>query len=210
MARCRPLFFSAAALLLLGGAHRALAQIEVTPRVGAYLPMGTLLAETDSASGATVKRRQVGTLLVGVGLSAGLSERIGLQAAISLAPSQIAITTTRSTRDVGAAVVLGNLRGIYYLTPRSGRLGLHVGTGIGLIERLGGPWRDVAGTTDLGLASSIGGRGGVVDGIRYTFELEHYMTWVGFNDVEPVSETSGRIHHDVLLSLGLVITVADR
>lgn len=211
MPRPHRLVLTAATLILLaGGAQRAAAQIEITPRVGAYLPLGTLLAETDSSSGAELERRQVGTILVGVGLGAGLSKRVGLQATVAFAPSQVAVTGARTTEDIGAGIVLASLRGIYYMSPPTSRLGLYVGTGIGLIERLGGPWRGVAGTTDVGLASSIGGRGGVIgSGIRFAFELEHYMTWVGFNGVEPVRETNGRLHHDVLFSLGLVITVAD-
>lgn len=212
MPRLHRLALAAASVtLLVGGAQVAAAQVEITPRVGAYLPLGKLLAETDIASGAPLERRQVGTLLVGLGVGVGLTERIGLQATAAFAPSQVAVTGARTTEDIGAGIVLASLRGIYHLSPRASLLGLHVGTGIGLIERLGGPWREVAGTTDFGLASAIGGRGGLVagSGIRFMFELEHYMTWVGFRGVEQVPETGGRLHHDVLFTLGMVITVAD-
>lgn len=209
MSRIHPLMLAATVVLLaLGRAPSAIAQIEITPHVGLYVPLGTLVDEA-SLTSATLVKRQVGTVMVGTRVYAGLAERVGLRGTIAYAPTQVAVTTVSSTEDIGAGIVLASLRGTYFLTPRTSRLSLHIGSGIGVVDRHGRPWRGIGGTTDLALASSIGGQGGVEgSSIRITFELEHYLTRAQFDGAEHPQKTTSSLHHDLLLSLGIAIAVS--
>lgn len=199
------------AVVGVGAAQPLIAQtaFEATPLVGIYIPLGALVDE-GPLDAPPLRKRHIGTLLIGFRSGARINPHVGVEASIAYTPSMVAVTDARSTVDRGAGVVLANLRAPFSITADSwvGPWQFHVAPGVGLVSRHGEVWSQYDGTTDVAAVLAFGARVGTPESvIHFRLEVEDYITWAQFT-----RETATRslLHHDLLWSMGIGIPMGGR
>jgi hypothetical protein len=114
--------------------------------------------------------------------------------------------------DQSANLVLASMRAVFRLSTEGPRkVGFHLGSGIGLVNRGGDAWADTPQGTAFAFVASAGGRAQLNPrrGISFRLELEDYISWARFR-LEPGSQSRGRPYHDLIWSLGLNIPLSVR
>jgi hypothetical protein len=196
------------AVLFAGGALlplRANAQmVELTPHTGMYTPVGLLVegvAETDNSF---VRRKQLGSLMIGTRMTMRANHTFGLEGSLAYSPSLVAITDRDQTVDVGGAVTFASIRPVLRVhgTAARGMWSFHLAPGVGLVHRSGSAWNGTSGTTDRAFVLAGGWRLGRSRS-AFRFDIEDYITRAAFHDASVRS--APRLHHDVIWSFGLSI-----
>lgn len=197
-----------AAALALNPAPLA-AQLEIGPTLGVFWPIGGW--SHDDASG-NVERRQLAATLLGARVALWTSRRLGLEATVGYAPSQVAVSTVDRTQDITSGVVLGSLRALAHLfTLNDVRPGayrtswaFYGGAGVGFVARGGSAWENHTGTTYPTAVLNFETRTHLVGPVNLRVMLEDYVAAPTFNEGQP-GETRSRVHHDLILTFMAVV-----
>jgi hypothetical protein len=175
----------------------------VTPNVGMYIPMGSLIVDP------TVRLRPVAAVAVGARVAHALSSRWSLEGAATWSPNLVAQSDWKATVDLEGGVVFGSARGRLYLNrmvPR-GEVAVTLVSGVGLVHRYGDAWTGMTGTTDAALVLGGGLRySEAASGFSFTMDVENFMTRTGYNDSSG-RQYVGQLQSDVLISFGISIDV---
>ncbi len=191
--------------LVAAAPHPARAQVEITPAMGIYWPVG-LLVDGDIANGGE-ERRQVAAGLVGVRMGVWPGRRLGLEGGIAFSPSQVAVTRSTGTEDVTGGVLLMHARAVASLSPPAAPWAFHLGAGVGLVHRSGSAWQTTLGGTAPALALGFGARSRMRrSNLALRLELEDYILFNQFDQGLP-NTTGARIHHDFVWSMGLTVPI---
>jgi hypothetical protein len=191
-----------AAALMLPTALEAQTRIEVTPRIGAYLPFGFLAKAVDPQPDFRGKR-QVGTVAAGV-LGSIFWNNTKLEAGVDFAPSLVAWTDEDGTRDISARVVLMNVRvGRVFQIDETWSADLAVGGG--LIARGGEAWQRTGGSLDRALTAALGAGFEIVPGVTFRVAGDLYVTKLRYTDADVAEHTPWR--HELFFTTGIGIPI---
>jgi len=135
-------------------------RISLNPSIGLYIPTQDLIS---AASTGTTDFKQDMALTIGGRLAVWFGQRIGIEGVGNYVPSKLnfqlsSTGVTQSTTD--ANLFAGSGRLIVYLIPASSPLNLSVSGGVGVVNRSGTAYANVAQKTDVGFS------GGAALGIR--------------------------------------------
>ncbi len=193
-----------------------LAQIEIGPHIGFYLPAGPLIK--DSSPNGVIEKRQQGAILVGASGLFMATERLGVAANVTFAPSAVAVSDSFGTTDKSAVLVLADARLVALLTPLGALWSLYVGAGAGVVSRGGSVWAYSSGVTEPTFVASVSA-GTPLYGLRVArhrpyppprvvlrMELADRISRAQFDKGLP-TETAPRTHHDVTFSVIFAIRV---
>lgn len=187
------------------------AQVEFVPTLGYYWPLGGWTQQLDDGSGSPPLRRQLSAGLLGTRLSVRLSDRIALEGTLGATPSQVALSNANGTIDYHGRVVLASARAVFKAAtlidgPRHDRVrwDLLLSAGVGLVHRAGTAWENTSGVTAPALVLATGVGAGA-----FRVTIEDYVSWAQF-DGGLTSQTRGRLHHDVIGSLGFALRLGGR
>jgi hypothetical protein len=184
---------------------RVAAQLEISPALGIYMPVGALI-EDDVSNGGEV-RRQLGAPLIAFRLTAWPRARLRLEGSAAFSPSQVAVSRAGSTADFASGVMLASARAVVAIGSRTATWAFHAGAGLGVVSRGGSVWADTRGTTAPVAVLAAGARTGVRQtSLAIRLELEDYVASAQLDRGLP-TETRARIHHDLLWSLGISVPV---
>jgi hypothetical protein len=184
-------------------------QIQLVPALGYYLPVGGWTQEADDPSGFPPLRRQLSALVFETRIEVWTSKRFVIQGTVAATPSQVAVSTATGTTDHNGGVFLASARAAMKLGtlvdgPAHDEVhwDLMLSGGLGIVHRSGVAWQNTSGVTapTLLLGSDL-----VVGGFRLT--VEDYVSWARFNG-NFSTQTRARMHHDVIVSLGMAVRVA--
>lgn len=184
----------------------ARAQVEIGPRLGAYVPVGALIREPDFDPGGGFEKRQISAAFLGVVATAWVFRRLALEVNLAASPSGVAVTDSAAVSDKVATVFLASTRVLIALSKERT---FYVGVGMGLVARSGSVWSYANGATAPAGVLAVGTRATLTPSVRMRFEIEDYVSRAQFDQGLP-SETRARAHHDVLVSLGVVVSVNGR
>jgi hypothetical protein len=196
---------SLAILLAAAAPQSVAAQIEITPALGMYWPVGDLFTGDLDNGGET--RQQVAAGMIGFRLAAWPTRRIGLEGGLSFSPSQVAVSRASGTRDITGSVVLANARAVVALSPRSAIWGFHAAAGVGVVHRSGSAWETTLGGTSPALTLAFGARSRMRrTNVTMRLELEDYILFDQFD--QGLSYTTGaRVHHEVMWVVGVNVPI---
>ena len=183
-------------------------EIEVTPSIGMYIPVGLLVEGHDVTDNSAVRRRQLGALLIGASIGLNTTRTLGIELSGTYSPTMVAITDRDSTLDISAGVLMASLRGVARVSGKfsRGRWGFYVAPGIGVVRRHGVAWSESAGTTDRAVVLAGGARLGKLNSSRaFRFDVTNYITRASFE--HSTERSPPRIHHDVVWSFGVALPV---
>ena len=185
------------ALALVAAPKASEAQVSVTPFVGYYAPLGTLLKDGDTEVGSTQ-----GAMVFGGRLGLATPGPWGFEASVAYSDAGL---------EAGSAEVDGNVmilsgRALY----RLGGLGpsgtLHAGAGLAYVMRGGDFWDEVAeaevdGIDDFGGTIGLGAKFSLSQMMSIRVDVEDFI-YSGeiHNDVDATEST---LQNDLMLSAGL-------
>lgn len=201
------LLLVACAAFLVPGAARAQV-IEITPKVGMYIPVGLLVEGRDITDNSFVRRRQLGALLIGASIGLRPTRTLGVEVVGSYVPTMVAITDRDSTLDIRSNVMMASIRGVARVSGKMsrGEWGFFVAPGIGVVRRHGVAWSESAGTTDRALVIAGGARLGKLNSSSaFRFDVTDYITRASFE--HSTERSAPRIHHDVVWSFGIAVPI---
>jgi outer membrane protein with beta-barrel domain len=134
-------------VLLVAGVQPVTAQrISIAPNIGVYVPTTELVK---AASGEEFKQEI--SITVGGRLGVAVSDRLGLEFTGAYAPSDLKISATGvSDQAADANIFTGSGRISYQLIPLTSPIGFVVTGGVGVINRSGDFYANVADKTDIG------------------------------------------------------------
>jgi hypothetical protein len=179
--------------------------VELGPRLGIYLPSGSVVKEGAGTS-AGVEKQQVPGPIIGLQGLAWVKPWLGIEAAAVLSPSMVAVTDSSGTGDHTSTVVLANIRAIVPITSRRAMWSFNLGAGVGLVTRSGDVWNYQNGATAQTWVFSFGGQTPLSPNLHMRFEFEDNYSTAQFDKGLP-TETAPRAHHDFLLAIALEIRV---
>jgi outer membrane protein with beta-barrel domain len=189
-------------VLLAVGVHPLMAQrISIAPNIGVYVPTTELVK---AASGQDFKQEISITLGGRVGLQLG--SRLGLEFTGNYAPGNLKITQSGfSDQSQDANIFTGSGRLSYQLLPSSSPLGFQLTGGVGVINRSGDFYANVANKTDVGATVGATARFRLGSLLRLQVSAEDYV-------YKPKAEIPGfspsdekKTQNDVHLSFGVGI-----
>lgn len=168
---------------------------------GYFLPTGDILAAPDVADPIS----QQDAMVIGGRVSMIFNGTWGAEFSLGYAGSGV----EDSDDQVDGSLMLFSLRALY-MFPAGDKLRLYGALGLGHILRQGDAWdegtgldeeekNDYTGTLALGLRYPIGDR------LRFRAELEDYLYTAKFDT--GLGETEGQFQHDLVLSVGLHLTI---
>ncbi|MBI4544919.1 MAG: hypothetical protein HY703_06985 [Gemmatimonadetes bacterium] len=176
---------------------------EVSPHVGLYVSVGALVDEPARGAVGEDRRRHVGSPVVGARMALRTNRLLRLEGSVGYSAGLVAVTDSASTRDWGAGVAFASLRGLLGIRSpaRRGQWSIHGLSGIGVVSRHGAAWSGTRGTTDAALVVGAGaGLSLARSRGNFRLELEDYITEAEF--ARAGGRTRGRVHHDILWSIG--------
>jgi outer membrane protein with beta-barrel domain len=134
-------------VLLVAGVQPVTAQrISIAPNIGVYVPTTELVK---AASGEEFKQEI--SITVGGRLGVAVSDRLGLEFTGAYAPSDLKISATGvGDQAADANIFTGSGRISYQLIPLTSPIGFVVTGGVGVINRSGDFYANVADKTDIG------------------------------------------------------------
>jgi len=172
------------------------AQAELGPRMGVYLPSGSLVKEGKSYQGGPIELQQVGAPLIGVQGMVWVRRWLALEATANVSPSMTAVTDSAGTRDHSGTLVLASTRVLVPVTSRRGAWAFHIGGGVGIVNRSGALWNMFQeGATARTWLVGFGGETALSPTLRMRFWLEDNISTAQF-DQGLATETQARVHHD--------------
>lgn len=185
--------------------HPAAAQIELTPAIGMYWPVGDLF-KGDLQNGAET-RQQVAAGLVGVRLAARSAKRLGFEGSLAFSPSQVAVSRSTGTHDVTGSVMLASARAVYALSPHDALWGFRVAAGMGVVHRSGSAWETTLGATNPALALAFSARSRMrKTNVTMRLEFEDYILFNQFDQELPYTK-GAKVHHDATWSVGVNVPI---
>jgi len=181
------------------------AQFEFGPSFGLFWPMG---GWTQDFGDDEVKRRNIAVGMLGGRLTYWTSARLGIEAAVGFAPSQVALTEPNGgTEDITASVVVASVKALARLAsladgdPRDpSHWNFYAGLGAGLMARRGSAWTNMIGTTHPAIVLNIETRTPLGRAVSGRAGLEDFVSWQIFDKGLP-SETRARVQHDIVFTL---------
>jgi outer membrane protein with beta-barrel domain len=191
-----------AGAVALGSAHPLMAQrISLTPNLGVYIPTTELVK---AASGEEFKQEM--SITLGGRLGIMLGNRLGLEFTGAYAPSDLKVTSSGfGDQNEDANIFTGSGRISYHVIPATSPISFLVTGGVGVINRSGTFYQNVAKKTDIGgtVGASAGFRLGSL--LRLQVSAEDYV-------YKPKAEIPGfgpsdekKTQNDVHLSFGVGI-----
>lgn len=186
--------------------------IEATPIVGMYVPIGALVDVDGLADAPLLRKRNIGTLLVGLRSGVLVGPHVGVEVSLAYTPSMVAVTDAVSTIDRGAGVLLLGIRTPFFINGESwaGPWQFSVAPGAGLVKRHGEVWSGYEGTTDLAAILAFGARiGGPTSRVHVRLDVEDYLSWAQFQTPSG-DRARSLLHHDLVWSMGVAIPVGGR
>ena len=191
-----------AGAVALGSAHPLMAQrISLTPNLGVYIPTTELVK---AASGEEFKQEM--SITLGGRLGIMLGNRLGLEFTGAYAPSDLKVTSSGlGDQNEDANIFTGSGRISYHVIPATSPISFLVTGGVGIINRSGSFYQNVAKKTDIGgtVGASAGFRVGSL--LRLQVSAEDYV-------YKPKAEIPGfgqseekKTQNDVHLSFGVGI-----
>jgi hypothetical protein len=187
---------------------QAQTQIDVTPHLGMYFPLNSVVQE----GAEQLTMRQVSAVVVGGRVAIHAASRLLFEATVNYSPSQVAVSENQRTVDKSAGLMLASARAAF----RLGRLKpktpeLQLGAGVGVVNRFGTAWQSRKGTTDPALVVGLAGRYPLSQHmpIMIRVEIENYITRAQFIPSDGGISTARR-NHDTVWSLGFEIPMNDR
>jgi Outer membrane protein beta-barrel domain len=189
-------------VLLATGAQPLRAQkISIAPNVGVYVPTTELVK---AANGDQFKQEI--SLTVGGRVGVALGKRLGLEFTGAYAPSNLKISQSGfGDQNQDANIFTGSGRISYQLVPLSSPVAFLITGGVGVINRSGAFYADMAGKTDVGGTMGASARFRLGKLLRIQLSAEDYL-------YKPKGQIPGftaadekKTQNDVHLSLGLGI-----
>jgi hypothetical protein len=189
-------------VLLAAGVHPLMAQrISIAPSIGVYVPTTELVK---AASGQDFKQEISITLGGRMGIQLG--SRLGLELTGNYAPGNLKITQSGfSDQSQDANIFTGSGRISYQLLPPKSPIGFQLTGGVGVINRSGDFYANVANKTDLGGTVGASARFQLGSLLRIQVSAEDYI-------YKPKAEIPGfspsdekKTQNDVHLSFGVGI-----
>lgn len=199
-------------------------RIEVTPVVGLYLPVGTLIEVVDPGSGLGVKFEQQTAFTVGGRVAYWLSPQVALEGAVGYVPGDIKLTivgtgqTPDPSQTEGGRVLAFSGRVRYRVA--AGRPAFHVLGGVSVVSRYGNLWDllqqngiTITGRTDVGAVLGVSLSLPVSPGFDFRADIEDHVHQAKFtldDGMNPPENTDSRWQNDLVLSVGLAIQLGGR
>jgi hypothetical protein len=189
-------------VLLATGAQPLRAQkISIAPNVGVYVPTTELVK---AANGDQFKQEI--SLTVGGRVGVALGKRLGLEFTGAYAPSNLKISQSGfGDQNQDANIFTGSGRISYQLVPLSSPIAFLITGGVGVINRSGAFYADMANKTDIGGTMGASARFRLGKLLRIQLSAEDYL-------YKPKGQIPGftasdekKTQNDVHLSLGLGI-----
>jgi len=147
MLRARPPVVAVAMVLgllcLMPGTGTA--QLSISPTIGVYIPTTELVK---AASGDEFKQEV--SVTVGGRLGFNFGQRVGLDATVVYAPSNLQFSTSGSSSTTDANVLTGSGRAFVELLPKTNPISLQLNGGVGIVQRSGTAYEGVPDNSDVG------------------------------------------------------------
>jgi len=208
---------AAAAGLLAPTTGRA--QLEISPVVGLYAPLGALIREGSPNSPGFLEKRQETTFFLSARGLFWATKRLGVAANVTYSPAAVAVSDSFGTRDVSGGVLLADARVIVPFTPVKARWSANLGAGAGIVSRTGTVWGYRSGATAPAFVAALGvGTPIYALGVRkpyppprvvFRWELADYISRAQFDSGLP-TETTARWHHDLTVSFMFALSFSRR
>ncbi len=147
MLRARPPVVAVAAVLglLCLVPRTGTAQLSLSPTIGVYIPTTELVK---AASGDEFKQEV--SVTVGGRLGFNFGQRVGLDATVVYAPSNLQFSTSGSSSTTDANVLTGSGRAFVELLPKTNPISLQLNGGVGIVQRSGAAYEGVPDNSDVG------------------------------------------------------------
>jgi len=207
MQRIRQL--TATALLALGIAAPAAAQVSFSPTIGVYLPTSNLVDVVVGSDSLANLKQDVG-LALGANLGVGLGSRVALVVAGSYVPSQLSgtVTGTGTFTQSDANLFFGNANITFFVVKPTSPVWLAVSGGGSVVSRSGAAYDGVSGTTDYG--GLVGATLGFHLGSLLSFNISATDYIYGAQFEKDGYTTTSTNQNDILLGLGLGIPLGGK
>jgi len=121
------------------------AQLSISPTIGVYIPTTELVK---AASGDEFKQEV--SVTVGGRLGFNFGQRVGLDATVVYAPSNLQFSTSCSSSTTDANVLTGSGRAFVELLPKTNPISLQLNGGVGIVQRSGTAYEGVPDNSDVG------------------------------------------------------------
>jgi hypothetical protein len=159
-------------VLLATAAHPLTAQkISIAPNVGVYVPTTELVK---AANGDQFKQEI--SLTVGGRVGVALGQRLGLEFTGAYAPSDLKISQSGfGDQNQDANIFTGSGRISYQLVPLSSPIAFLITGGVGVINRSGAFYADMADKTDIGGTAGASARFRLGKLLRIQLSAEDYL-----------------------------------
>jgi hypothetical protein len=189
-------------IILVARTNSVLAQgISFSPNIGVYIPTTELVK---AATGEEFKQEM--SLTLGGRLGVSLGQRLGLEFTGAYAPSDLKVTASGlSDQNQDANVFTGSGRISYQLVPYSSPVAFVITGGLGVVNRSGDFYANVANKTDIGGTLGASARFRIGSLLRLQVSAEDYI-------YKPKAEIPGfgpegekQTQNDIHLSIGVGI-----
>jgi hypothetical protein len=175
---------------------------ELTPFVGAFVPLSNVMDQ----NGSEVKHQP--NLAGGIRATAGGAGRMRFEGVVAMAGGAVKGTSSGSEPEVEGRVILASVRALWGLGGGSGASMWHLTTGVGILSRGAFAYESLDGTTDIGAVLGIGTRARIGETWSLRIDLEDNISSAEF---EFGGASSGsKLQNDLMLSVGLVIPLGSR
>src|SRR5438046_4688556 len=121
------------------------AQLSISPAIGVYIPTTELVK---AASGDEFKQEV--SVTVGGRLGFNFGQRVGLDATVVYAPSNLQFSTSGSSSTTDANVLTGSGRAFVELLPKTNPISLKLNGGVGIVHGMGTAYEGVPDNSDVG------------------------------------------------------------
>jgi hypothetical protein len=194
-----------ALLAMLAAAAPSAAQtLEVTPFIGAFLPVADMLSEDEFSGGHTMG------VAGGARVTWQSGGRLGLSAAAMYAASSFEFIDDGNAFDSSARVLTfsGTVR--VRLSHASARIQPHIAAGAAIMKRGGDAYDDFEweGATDAGAILGAGVALPVGRRFRMEVEVEDFISSASVSEGSLTSEA--RLQNDIVVTVGVIIPVRGR
>ena len=185
------------ALALVAAPKASEAQVSVTPFVGYYAPLGTLLKDGDTEIGSTQS-----AMVFGGRLGFATTGPLGFEAAVAYSSAGL---ESGGTEADGNVMILSG-RALYRLGGLGPSGSLHAGAGLAYVMRGGDVWDDIEssnidGVDDFGGTIGLGAKFSLSPMLSLRVDVEDFI-YSGeiHNDTDATEST---LQNDLMLSAGL-------
>jgi hypothetical protein len=175
---------------------------ELTPFVGAFVPLSDVMDQND----AQVKHQP--NVVGGARATMRGSGRMRFEGVLAVAGGKVTGTQGSSEPEVEGRIILASVRALWSLGAGNGAAAWHLTTGLGILSRGSNAYEPLDGTTDIGAVVGIGTRARIGERWSLRVDLEDNISSAEF---ELGGASSGsKLQNDLMLSVGLVIPLGSR